>query len=276
MAAPPSYAPTSTTSYTPAGVNPGVNYHQEVTRASILPTNTHKAVYESLCEIYSIVTVLELVENAFLKDYITDKEKYTSTVMRLINQYQILVQSLGKSEAHRSVLKDILPGVADDNSNLLKLLLETFNTHASLAIDRLTSGIPATIEHMHTVVNSSSHPEQPVSVQNTGGVSQAAGARLVAESTGNFITIMDALKLNYNTKAQLHPLLSDLVISLNDLVTKDNDTSKPIDFPGKSKLVNWLIKLNNLQDTEEILATECDQFLEDLDTAYKGFYNSLE
>lgn len=277
MAAPPSYAPTSTTSYSPAGVNPAVNYHQEVTRGSILTTSIHKAVYESLCEIYSIVTVLEMVENAFLKDYITDKEKYTSTVMRLINQYHILLQSFGKSDAHRSILRDILPGVAEDNTNLLKLLQEKFNIHATLAVDRLTSGIPATIEHMHTVVESSSHPEQSqVSVQNTGGKSLAAGARLVAESTGNFITIMDALKLNYNTKGQLHPLLSDLVISLNDLVTKDNESSKPIDFPGKSKLVNWLIKLNNLDDAQEILAEECDRFLEDLDSAYKGFYNSLE
>lgn len=274
MAAPPSYAPTSTTSYTPAGVNPGIDYHQEITRGAILTTSVHKAVYESLCEIYSIITVLEMVENAFLKDFVTDKEKYTSTVMRLINQYQILVQSLGKSDAHRSILRDVLPGVADDNSNFLTLLQEKFSIHLSLAADRLTSGIPATIEHMHTVVDSSSHPVQ---VADQGaGKALAAGTRLVAESTGNFITIMDALKLNYNTKAQLHPLLSDLVISLNDLVTIDNESSKPMDFPGKSKLVNWLIKLNNLEETEELLATDCDQFLEDLDSAYKGFYNSLE
>lgn len=275
MAAPPSYAPTSTTSYTPAGVNPAVNYHQEVTRQSILTTSIHKAVYESLCEIYSIVTVLELVENAFLKDYLTDKEKYTSTVMRLINQYQILMQSLAKSDAHRSILKDILPLISDDNANLLLLLCEKFSMHANLATDRLLSGIPATIEHLHTVVESSSHPEPNIAPQATG-VSQAAGARLVAESTGNFITIMDALKLNYTTKAQLHPLLSDLVISLNDLVTKDSESSKPIDFPGKLKLVNWLIKLNNLSESEELSSSESDQFLQDLDTAYKGFYNSLE
>lgn len=271
MSAPPSYAPTSTTSYTPAAVNPGVDYHHEVTRGSILTTSVHKAVYESLCEIYSIITVLEMVENAFLKDFVTDKEKYTSTVMRLINQYQILVQSLGKSDAHRSILRDILPGVANDNSNLLVLLQEKFKLHASLAADRLVSGIPATIEHMHTVVDSSSHPV----AEQTGNKPLATGTRLVAESTGNFITIMDALKLNYNTKSQLHPLLSDLVISLNDLVTVDNESSKPIDFPGKSKLVNWLIKLNNLEDSEELLAADCDHFLEDLDSAYKGFYSSL-
>lgn len=251
-----------------------MNYHQEITRASILSTSIHKAVYDSLCEIYSIVTVLEMIENSFVKDYITDKKKYTSTVMRLINQYHILLQSFGKSPTHKSILGEILPGILDDNANLLKLVQEKFKFHAPLAADRLVSGIPATIEHLHTQVESSSHPLTVLPTET--GKSQAASARLVAEATGNFITIMDALKLNYKTKSQLHPLLSDLVISLNDLVTKENDSSKPMDFPGKSKLVNWLIKLNNLDESQELAQDDSDLFLDDLDSAYKGFYNSLE
>lgn len=81
--------------------------------------------------------------------------------------------------------------------------------------------------------------------------------------------------MNYNTKEQLHPLLSNLVISLNDLVTRENDSSAPIEFVGKSKLVGWLIKLNNLGESELPLE-EVDLFLADLDGAYKGFYDSLE
>lgn len=267
MSAPPSYAPTTTTSYSPAGSS-AANYHQEFARSSILPTSIHKAVYDSLCEIYSIATVVEMIENAFLKDYITDKEKYTSTVLRLIHQYQILLQSFGKSPTHHDILADILPGIADDRLNLLRLLETKFNLHAPLATDRLLSGIPATIQHLHTVVGTNSQDT------TSAPSAPAASARLVAEATGNFITLMDALKLNYNTKSQLHPLLSDLVISLNDLVTRDNGTSKPVDFVGKSKLVSWLIKLNNLEDS--LAADECELFLEDLDSAYKGFYNSLE
>lgn len=270
----PAYAPTATSSYAPADSH--TNYHQEITRASFLSTSIHKAVYESLCEIYSIISVLEMIENAFVKDYITDKEKYTSTVMRLINQYHILLQSFGKSPTHRLVLLDILPGVSDDNSNILKVLQEKFNFHSPLAVDRLTSGIPATIEHLHTQVESSSHPAASQTSLPIENRTQAASARLVAEATGNFITIMDALKLNYKTKSQLHPLLSDLVISLNDLVTKDSDSSKPMDFPGKSKLVNWLIRLNNLGEADELALEESDLFLDDLDVAYRGFYNSLE
>ncbi|EEQ40041.1 putative vacuolar sorting-associated protein [Clavispora lusitaniae] len=268
MPIPPAYAPTSASSYTPAGN--GTNFHQEITRASVLTSPIHKAVYESLCEIYSLATTLQVIEKSFLKDYITDKEKYTSTVMRLINQYHTLVQSLGKSPSHRNVLLEILPGVDAECSNLITELQERLHFHVPLAADRLVSGIPATIEHLHTVVDSSSHPTS----QSTNTAS-AASARLVAEATGNFITLMDALKLNYKTKAQLHPLLSNLVISLNDLVTHENDSSTPIDFAGKSKLVGWLIKLNNLGDSE-LSAEECDSFLSDLDVAYKGFYDSLE
>lgn len=274
MASLPAYAPTNTTSYTPS--NNSTRYHEEISKSSLLKSNTHKTVYDSLAEIYSIITVLEVIENSFLKDYITDKEKYTSTALRLINQYQMLLKGFQNDDLKLQVLKTLLGPLADDLSNLIELLCRKFNLESySLAIDRLTSGIPATIEHFHTHVESHHHPPPPTDSGNK------ASARLVAETTGNFITCMDAVKLNYRTKDQLHPLLSDLVISLNDLVTKgddaqsENDDFKPIDFQGKSKLVNWLIKLNNLGD-DKLSDDEADTFLLDLDTAYKGFYISLE
>ena len=99
---------------------------------------------------------------------------------------------------------------------------------------------------------------------------------MVAQATGNFITGMDALKLNYRTKYQLHPLLSNLVISLNELHNSPENGGSTIEFPGKSKLVTWLIKLNNLLESEELSQQDVDTFLEDLDTAYKGFFTSLE
>lgn len=274
MASLPAYAPTSTTSYTPS--NNSTRYHEEISKSSLLKSNTHKTVYDSLAEIYSIITVLEVIENSFLKDYITDKEKYTSTALRLINQYQMLLKGFQNDDLKLQVLKTLLGPLSDDLSNLIELLCRKFNLEScSLAIDRLTSGIPATIEHFHTHVESHHHPPPSTDSGNK------ASARLVAEATGNFITCMDAVKLNYRTKDQLHPILSDLVISLNDLVTKgddaqsENDDFKPIDFQGKSKLVNWLIKLNNLGD-EKLSDDEADTFLLDLDTAYKGFYISLE
>lgn len=270
----PAYAPTSTSSYTPsnAAKNPNTRFYEEMPRSSLFLTPIHKSVYETLAEIYSIVTTLEMMENSFLKDYVTDKEKYTSTVMRLINQYNTLMTSLGKTAAHKAATKEILPGLSEDHKNFLSVLSEDLGVNAPLAIDRLISGIPTTITHMHKVVekstDSASHEE--------GNRSQAL-ARLVAEATGNFITIMDALKLNYKTKLQLHPLLSNLVISLNDLVSRENGgTAKPVEFAGKSKLVSWLIRLNNLSDSEALSSEDIEVFLSDLDMAYKSFYDSLE
>lgn len=272
-----SYAPTAASSYSPAAFQGGKTpFHEEITKLAVVKTATHKVVYDSLAEIYSIVTVLEMVEKSFLKDYITDKEKYTSTTLRLINQYHMLVKGFSDmEESKREVLDGLLAGRNADNSNLLDVIVKKFHIDAPLAVSRLKLGIPATIEHLHTSVEGAHHAtnaKTPLSAQNS--------ARLVAEATGNFITCIDAVKLNYKTKDQLHPLLSDLIVSLNELVTKTHEGAeeedfKPIDFQGKSKLVNWLIKLNNLQNNDELGLAECDQFLADLDTAYKGFYMSL-
>ena len=55
---------------------------------------------------------------------------------------------------------------------------------------------------------------------------------------------MDALKLNYKSKDQLHPLLSELMGSLN--------TSMPKDFEGRGKIVQWLITLNQMRAADEV------------------------
>lgn len=266
ISGPQAYAPTTTSSQTSSRPRPGVNYDQEISRSSIVKTPALKAVYEALCEIYSILTALELVENSFVKDFLTDKEKYTATAMRLINQYNILFQTVSSNAANEAALRDILPELNVDRSNFLAVFQQKFRLHTSLAADRLATGIPVTIELLPAVQPNEQKPRS------------SANARLVAEATGSFITTMDALKLEYSSKQQLHPLLSGLVISLNDLSTSGADAAErvPVEFVGKSKLVSWLIKLNNLGDTQTLSAEEREDFLHDLDVAYRGFYNSLE
>ncbi|GEQ71056.1 hypothetical protein JCM33374_g4737 [Metschnikowia sp. JCM 33374] len=286
MSAPPPYAPTTTSSYAPATENSHVNFHEEISRASIIPTSIHKAVYDALGELYSILTVTQMVEAAFIKDFILDKEKYTATVMRLVNQSQILRESFRASPTHEQIVSEILPGLDQNHTNLLAELAAKFNLHAPLAVDRLSKGVPATIEHFHKhVERADSAPAANSVAPNASGAgpalsgaskSSAASARLVAEATGNFITLMDAVKLNYNTKPQLHPLLSNLVLSLNEMVTRENTRAVTHEFPGKSKLVSWLIKLNNLAEDDVLSADDSEVFLQDLDESYRGFYDSLE
>lgn len=272
MSEPPSYAPTATSSFT----IPTTNYHEEVTKSAIIKSSGDKDVLNSLAEVYSIVTVLETIEKAFIKDYITDKEKYTSTSLRLINQYQIILKGFKEDDEKLQTCQKFIPDFTMDG--FLTCFSKQFNLNCPLALKRLSSGIPVTIELM----GSSNENDIPSGVMlardsNTstpmtpGSSGNNHNTRLIAESTGNFITCMDALKLNYNTKDQLHPLLSELVINLNEL-TEENSK---YDFAGKSKLVNWLIKLNNLQD-QELSAAEIEEFLTDLNVAYKNFYMTLE
>ncbi|EGW32836.1 uncharacterized protein SPAPADRAFT_150125 [Spathaspora passalidarum NRRL Y-27907] len=269
---PPEYAPTATTSFTVSSSSP--RYNSEITKSTLLKTSLHKTVYDSLAEIYSILPTLEMLEVSYIKDYITDKEKYTSTSYRLINQYQIILKGFVEDSDKLNLLKTILPGLDHTLSNFLQLLSNKFHCNCTHAIKRLQSGIPATIEHLSTQVESL-HPTVSQNTATTPAAPNAnTSAKLISQITGNFITCMDAVKLNYKTKSQLHPLLSELVVNLNDLV--ENEQHKSLEFSGKSKLVNWLIKINNLKDGEEIGGTDADSFLNDLDTAYKGFYTSLE
>ncbi|KAG7193592.1 Vacuolar protein-sorting-associated protein 28 [Scheffersomyces spartinae] len=272
---PLSYAPTSTTAYSTSD-NSNVNYHQEISKNQLLKNSIQRSVYEAFAEIYSIVTVLEMIENAFVKDFVTDKEKYTNTSLRLINQYQILSKGILEDPQKLEYAKaDLITPLAnlpiDLGVDFPDLFCIKYNlTSCSHAVKRLKTGVPLTIEHLSVQLSHAGTGTTTNGGAPTGAANSTGSARLVAEITGSFITIMDALKLNYKTKEQLHPLLSDLVVGLNDLVNNE----QALEFHGKSKLVGWLIKLNNLNDSE-LTEEEISQFLDDLDIAYKGFYTSL-
>ncbi|KAI5961031.1 VPS28 [Candida pseudojiufengensis] len=261
MSLPPEYAPTASTSFTISSDSSKFNH--EITKSSIIKTTIHKTIYDSLSEICSILPTIEMLENSFIKDYITDKEKYTSITYRLIHQYQILIKNFDDSKFE--ILKNLLPNLQPDYSNFLSEFMKKFDLNYPLAFNRLNSGFPSTIEHMAgstTQGNGNNNGNN-----NNNNNNNTAKARLIAEITGNFITCMDAIKLNYKTRDQLHPLLSELVVNLNEF-------NEDIEFTGKSKLINWLIKINNLE--KELSQEDLDSFLNDLDIAYKGYYSSLK
>ncbi len=79
---------------------------------------------------------------------------------------------------------------------------------------------------------------------------------------------MDSLKLNLVAVDQIHPLLSDLMQSLNKVSLMGN-------FEGKSKIKEWLIILNRMKATEELDETQVRQLLFDLENAHTSFYRCL-
>ncbi|ODQ57439.1 hypothetical protein WICANDRAFT_35681 [Wickerhamomyces anomalus NRRL Y-366-8] len=230
----PAYAPTATQknpSYNKIR-NSSINLDQEV---SLFNTVQQREVYESLAELYSIITVLDFIEKSYVKDTLNKdgQDQYTPTVLRLLAQYNTILKN---------------PEVNKEFGSL-DTFKKNYNLNCPSATSRIEIGVPATVEHA-------------INVPSSSGLT-------VAEATGNFITCMDALKLNYKAKDQLHPLLSDLMTSVNKV-------SSNKEFDGRGKLVEWLIKINKMNINEELSEEDTRQLLFDLDNAYKGFYTMLE
>lgn len=114
-------------------------------------------------------------------------------------------------------------------------------------------------------------PSTAVTASSSQVVTQAASGNasgaLILEATQDFITFLDALRLGYLANDQLHPLLSDVIQSVNKVTDKD--------FDSRSKIIQWLITLNQMKATEEISEDQARQLELDINSAYQGFKNTL-
>lgn len=109
-----------------------------------------------------------------------------------------------------------------------------------------------------TAASSSSAPATAASISS--GV-------LILEATQEFITFLDAVKLGMLSKDQLHPLLSDVIQSVNRVTDQD--------FDSRGKIVQWLITLNQMKATEELDEPQARQLELDIQEAYQGFRKTL-
>jgi ESCRT-I complex subunit VPS28 len=98
------------------------------------------------------------------------------------------------------------------------------------------------------------------------GPSGGASGSLILAATENFITFLDALKLNMVSKDALHPLLSEVIQSVNK-VTRD--------FESRGKIIQWLITLNQMRATEELSEEHARELAFDIEQAYQGFKATL-
>lgn len=69
------------------------------------------------------------------------------------------------------------------------------------------------------------------------------------------------------SKDSLHPLLSEVIQSVNQVTNKD--------FENRSKIISWLIRLNGMRATEELGEGEARELAFDMDSAYSGFKATL-
>jgi ESCRT-I complex subunit VPS28 len=100
-----------------------------------------------------------------------------------------------------------------------------------------------------------------------GGGNNGSNGTLILEATQDFITFLDGLKLGLLAKDQLHPLLSDVIQSVNKVTDRD--------FDGRGKIVQWLIALNQMKATEELSEDQARELELDMNSAYQGFKATL-
>ena len=75
------------------------------------------------------------------------------------------------------------------------------------------------------------------------------------------------LRLGLLAKDQLHPLLTDVIQSVNKVTDRD--------FENRGKIVQWLITLNQMKATEELTDVQARELELDINSAYQGFKNTL-
>ncbi|QLQ79471.1 hypothetical protein HG537_0C01180 [Torulaspora globosa] len=212
-----------------------------------------KELVETLSEIYSIIITIDQIERLYIKDVIGDEQEYTNLINKLLVRYNTLIANNENDPEFRRMFGSSIHEFTDK-----------YNIIASNGVIRLEKGIPMTTEHN----------------DGRSGNGSNYNAKNVAEATGNFITIMDALKLNYRSKDQLHPLLAELLLSINRVGPAQGAASEGGEGGAgfekdKKKLVEWIVKINRMRIDQELNGQEAKELLFDLDVAYKNFYSLL-
>ncbi|KAH8906116.1 ESCRT-1 complex, Vps28 subunit [Coniochaeta sp. PMI_546] len=225
---PHSYVPNTTLSAT-------INLDEEV---KIAETRAERDLQDSLAEIFSIIVTLDELEKAFLKDAIPEAD-YTEICERSLKQY-------------RSIL-------ADETVAKAFVGLEEFKAEWDLEVPRATERIRVGMPSTAVTASAGSAPA-PSATGNTSGA-------LILEATQDFITFLDALRLGLLAKDQLHPLLTDVIQSVNKVTDRD--------FENRGKIVQWLITLNQMKATEELREDQARELELDINSAYQGFKATL-
>jgi ESCRT-I complex subunit VPS28 len=234
------------------------------TEMRLITTAAVRSHYETLAELYSLVITLEHLERGFIKDSIAPAA-YTPVCLRLLSQYKTLLLSTSRR----------LPSLPE--------FCETWGVSVERAVRRLEMGVPATVEHGGAAAAAAAAAAETEDggaggdaggggPGGRGGAGDGAGgrgtsAKKAAEATQNFITAMDALRLSFRAKDELHPLLAAAITAV--------DSAAGGEWEGRGEVVRWLIRLNQMRPGDEISVEEGREMLWDLEKAYNAFLEGL-
>ncbi|EEB09168.1 ESCRT I complex subunit Vps28 [Schizosaccharomyces japonicus yFS275] len=220
---------------------------EKVSQVHVDKNDEDTSVNEDLSVVYGIIVALEHLEKVFAKDGVSYVD-YEEACRLLLQQW-------------RSCLRD----------EHVASVYESFDSFCS----RYKLHCPRAKTKLEELTNTTSRLTVETSVEDERrNASQSpqtnSTAKAVAQVVQNFITIMDAIRLNLVAKKQMHPLLAELMCSLDDLFEDTNETLK-----GRAALVQWLIKLNKLEDDAQLDADDRQLFLRDLEAMYTETYNKF-
>ncbi|KAL0094945.1 vacuolar protein sorting-associated [Phycomyces blakesleeanus] len=187
-----------------------------------------------MADLFAIIVLTEHLEKAFIRDSIT-AEEYTSQCANLIAKYKTTMNFLSESVTN------------------LETFMDDYKLTCPAAVNRFKIGVPATYEH---------------AIGNTKN-DMGKAAKYIAESVLHFITLMDTLRLNRYAVDELHPILADLIQSLN------NVPGLPAGFEGKTKVRQWLITLHSMKASDEITEEQARQMLFEMEQSHTEFYRLL-
>ncbi|KAK5089628.1 Vacuolar protein-sorting-associated protein 28 [Exophiala xenobiotica] len=213
----PSYAPVPH-GYVPTNFSSRINQDEEVKLAD---SSAERDLIDSLAEVYSIIRTLDGLEKAYQKDALPENE-YTEMCSKMIKQYQSILSDKNVEREFRD----------------LDSFMREWDITCPRAAETLRAGLPRTEVYAPQASQANVAP--------VAAVGPSAG--LIMTATENFITFLDALKLNY---------------SVNKVTDKD--------FEHRGKIIQWLITLNQMRTTEELSEEQAGDLAFDMEQAYNGF-----
>ncbi|KAI9822847.1 MAG: Vacuolar protein-sorting-associated protein 28 [Phylliscum demangeonii] len=228
-----------------AGSSATIRLDEEV---KLTTTSAERELHDSLAELYSVIVTLDAVEKAYIKDSIPEAA-YSETCDRLLKHY-------------RAILRDETVSHAFHDLDAFK---REWQMEYPRATDRLRIGLPATVEQASS---SQQAAAAAAAAHGAAGAGARAAGTAISDATENFITFLDAVKIHIVAKDSLHPLLSDVITSVNRV-------TGGADFDGRPKIVEWLIVLNRMKANEEISEAQARELSFDIEQAYYGFKATL-
>jgi len=195
---------------------------------NLTPAEKRDASHQA--ELFSILVTMEHLEGAFVKGVVPNEE-YESYCKTLLTQFKTLQAGL-----HRDI----------------GLFIKEQEMQCPLAESRLLgTGMAATA--LHGTATSGSHGKE---------------ARTFAQATEQFITLTNALSINYRSAFELLPLVQELQTSIVAI-----PNLPPL--AGLERITGWLVTLHNMRACDSLDEDQVKQLTLDVSLAYTSFQNHL-